>query len=381
MTRPSPTSDAHRTLASSVEQPRPLALPLRESPRGALWSRDVLRQSGLEILRSFLERSLPAPPVAALTGLRLSDVGLGLATAAMPASPWWQSGAGVFLAGTLAFVADLPLSAAVMTSAPPDTLVTSSQLSVSFLRPATLASGTFVGRGRLIHNTRSLGLAEAEIQDGRGRLLGHATSRCVMVRGGGAMLPPSSGTVASPASELPDPWQLPVEGDVLGQEFWDTTPGIEAVRRIASGELRPPVTLLFDLRGREVREGEVSMSMPPSPWLCNAFGTIYGGALAMLADTSMTLAVATTVPAATAYSPLDMTVHFLRPVLPGDGAEELVARARVSHRGRTIAVTECDIVDGNGKLAAQASGSSLILPGRPWARPVNVGEEMPETGG
>jgi len=80
------------------------------------------------------------------------------------------------------------------------------------------------------------------------------------------------------------------------------------------------------------------------------------------------------VPAATAYSPLDMTVHFLRPVLPGDG--RLVARGRVTHRGRTIAVTSCEIMDARGKLAAQASGSTLILPGRPWERPVNVGEEI-----
>jgi hypothetical protein len=48
----------------------------------------------------------------------------------------------------------------------------------------------------------------------------------------------------------------------------------------------------------------------------------------------------------------------------------------VTHRGRTIAVTSCEIVDARGKLAARASGSTLILPGRPWARPVNVGEEM-----
>ena len=123
------------------------------------------------------------------------------------------------------------------------------------------------------------------------------------------------------------------------------------------------------------------MTMPPSHWLCNAFGTIYGGAIAFLGDVAMTLAVASTVPAGTAYSPLDLTVHFLRPVLPGDASARLVARGRVTHRGRTIAVTGCEITDAKGKLVAQASGSSLILPQRPWERPVNVGEEIaPDAG-
>jgi hypothetical protein len=34
-----------------------------------------------------------------------------------------------------------------------------------------------------------------------------------------------------------------------------------------------------------------------------------------------------------------------------------------------------------GKLAARASGSSLILPGRPWEPPVNVAEETAQDAG
>ena len=58
--------------------------------------------SGLDLLRASVEGRLPDPPVTRLTGLRLSEVGLGMASAWMPASLWWQSGAGVFLAGTTA---------------------------------------------------------------------------------------------------------------------------------------------------------------------------------------------------------------------------------------------------------------------------------------
>jgi len=157
-----------------------VAIPLREPARGALWGSEISRLSGLDMLRAFVEHRLPDPPVARLAGLRPSEVGLGSASASMPASPWWQSGAGVFLAGTLAFLADMPLGAAVLTSAPAGWGMTTSELSINFLRTPTIRSGTLIGRGRLIHATRTLGLSEATIADGHGRLLGHATSRCVL---------------------------------------------------------------------------------------------------------------------------------------------------------------------------------------------------------
>jgi acyl-coenzyme A thioesterase PaaI-like protein len=140
----------------------------------------VSQLSGLDMLRAILEHRLPDPPITRLAGLRLSEASLGMVSAAMPASPWWQSGAGVFLAGTLAFASDMPLGGAVLTSAPVGWGVTTSELSVNFLRTPTTRCQTIIARSRLIHASRSLGLSEATIEDGRGRLLGHATSRCVL---------------------------------------------------------------------------------------------------------------------------------------------------------------------------------------------------------
>src|SRR5215470_2237952 len=128
-----------------------IPLTVREAPQGSTWGAEVLQLPGVELLRASLERRLPDPPVTRLTGLRLSEVGLGMASAWMPASAWWQTSAGVFLAGTTAFVADMALSSAVLTSAPAGMGVTTTELSVSFLRAATVRSWTIIGRGRLIH--------------------------------------------------------------------------------------------------------------------------------------------------------------------------------------------------------------------------------------
>ena len=351
----------------------PVPIVLREPPRGSVLGPEVRDKSGLEMLRAFIDRTLPDPPAARLTGLRLSEAGIGVASASMPASVWWQSGAGVFLAGTIAFVADLPLSCAVLTGVPAGVAVASSELSVSFVRGATIRSNSINGRARLVHSTRSLGLSEATIEDGRGRLLGHATSRCVIFRGEPRPLAPHVAAMAS-SSDGPDPYLREVEGDVFGQDYWDATPGIEVMRQTAAGRFNPPVFLLMGMRGVASSEGTVTIGMAMSGWLANAFGVMYGGALAVLADAAMTLAAGSTVPAATAFSPLDMKIYFLRPVVPTEG--ELLARARVIHRGRTIAVVTCEIVDPASRLVAQASGSVLVLPGRPWERPVHVAEEF-----
>lgn len=350
-----------------------IPLTVREAPQGSTWGAEVLQLPGLELLRASLERRLPDPPVTKLTGLRLSEVGLGMASAWMPASAWWQSAAEVFLAGTTAFVANLALGSSVLTSAPAGMGVTTTELSVSFLRTATVRSQTIIGRARVIQATRSLGLAEATLEDARGRLLSHSSSRSVLFRADPEILA-ARRLPEAPASDLAEPYLREVEGEVYGQEYWDATPGLTVMQQLVDGTFLPPCFRLLGVRGVEAREGGMTMSMAASGWLCNGFGVVYTGAIAFLADAAITLAVGTTVPAATAFTPIDLKLYFLRPVLPADG--ELIARATVTHRGRTIAVVNCQITGPDGALIAQAVGSVLIVPGRHWERPVQVADDI-----
>jgi uncharacterized protein (TIGR00369 family) len=93
----------------------------------------------------------------------------------------------------------------------------------------------------------------------------------------------------------------------------------------------PPCFRLLGVRGVAAREGAMTLGMAASGWLCNGFGVVYPGAVVYLADAAITLAAGTTVPAATAFSTIDLKLYLLRPVLPADG--ELIAHATVAHRG------------------------------------------------
>jgi len=73
--------------------------------------------------------------------------------------------------------------------------------------------------------------------------------------------------------------------------------------------------------------------------------------------------VQTTLPAGTALAPVDLKVCFLRPVSP-DG-RDLLARGTVIHRGRSMAIAISEVLNADGKKAAVATVSTVILPGRP----------------
>jgi uncharacterized protein (TIGR00369 family) len=341
--------------------------------------------TGLEQLRAFAERRLPAPPLTHLTGLVVDDAETGSSTWSIPASPWWSTAAGMFPGGALAFVADAALAGAVFTTLPPATALLSSDLSINFLKPAFPSSGRLAARGTVIHSGRRQGLSEARVEDANGTLLAHATSRCVVQQ-----LPfeppeaPSSWPdVEVPAFDTADPHQRPTEGSTIPQEVWERTSGLELVHRWAKGERAPaPVCMLLGLGFADVEEGSVTVSMPASVWFCTGFGTFYGGIIALFIDGGINTAVTTTLPPATSFGTLDLKINFLRPVTP-DG-RELTAQARVVHRGRTIAVTTAEVEDSDGKRVAMATSSAMILPGVPWspAKPLGTMDEAPadETG-
>ena len=340
---------------------------------------EILPLSGADVLRGMMERRWPPPPLTVLADLRVSDVGLGTATMTMPCIAWWQSGVGVFTAGVLAFLADGALGSAVMTAAPPGYGMTTTGIALNFVRPATMRSRTLIGQGRVVHASRTQALAEGSLVDARGRMLAHGTSRGLLLPLDAGMLQERAAEDLDAEDEATAPFRLAAEGEVFDQEFCNTHDGIDIMRMLLAGDLIPPVMRFAQVRLSHVDTGVCEMKFIASHWLLNGFGVMYGGALALMADLAIGGATWTLLPRATSFAPLDLAINFIRAVPAGD--TELRARAAVTHSGRTIAVVSCQLLDARGKLVATAVETMLILPGRPWDRPVNVGDEVPmETG-
>ncbi|HET9673103.1 MAG TPA: PaaI family thioesterase [Actinomycetota bacterium] len=323
--------------------------------------------SGLAQLQLFADRRLPAPPLTHLAGLVVEQATEGASTWSIPAAERWRSAAGPFPGGALAFVADAALAGAIFTVLPPATGLASSDLSLNFLEPSGPSSERLVARGTVIHAGRRQALSEARIEDAHGRLMGHATSRCVLQAlpfdppGAPEDLPPPGSVEAVELVEV-------IGGEVVAQEVWDATTGLDVVRGWVAGD-RPvsPACALLGIRFVDAVEGRATVAMPASRWCCTGFGTFYGGVVAALADAAINAAVTTTLPPGTSFGTLDLKTQFLRPVTP-DG-RDLTATATVEQRGRTIAVTTARIDDADGRRVAMATGSAMIAADRPWPGP------------
>jgi uncharacterized protein (TIGR00369 family) len=326
--------------------------------------------SGLDLLRSMLEGGL-GPPIRYLFGLAPTSVEPGGVTFTMPVTDWLLFPQGVVSGATLGILVDAPLGCAVQTALPPATPFTTAEISLRFLRTVVPQSGTLTAKGRLIHAGQSTGVSLVEVTDQAGRLLAVTSTRCAIlprvevpweVIEQALKNPPR---LREPDWPSPHPYQRPVAGEVLAQDIWDGADGLSVLLSLITGDLpAPPLARFCGIAPVEAEAGATTWTMPASEWLCAPVqGRLYGGAIAMLAGTAIDGTVQTTLPAGTAFAPVDLKVYFLRPV-PPDG-RDLVARGTVIHRGRSIAIGTSEVFDADGKKVAVATGSSVILPGRP----------------
>src|SRR5918999_1625719 len=149
-----------------------------EPVRGGYPDLSLLALSGLDRMRAGFRNQMVPPPIHHLFGLMPVAASPASTTFTMPCSPWLQTDAGVFFAGTAALIADAPLGSAVMVGLGPGQFSVTSELSLNFLRPVDVSSQRLIARARPIEVGRTLGLAEAIVEDIHGRLIAHSTTRC-----------------------------------------------------------------------------------------------------------------------------------------------------------------------------------------------------------
>jgi uncharacterized protein (TIGR00369 family) len=208
-----------------------------------------------------------------------------------------------------------------------------------------------------------MALSEVSVTDGDARLVAHGTSRCFVfdqmtpVPDPPASVPPYD----APGYDTPDPWERPVEGETLPPEIWKERSGLDVLRAGIARELpAPPIYYLTGMRPVDAAEGSATFVMPASEWLNSPLARVQGGAIAWLADSALSCACQTIVPAGMTYVTLDLKVNFLRPVA-ADG-KDLTAHGTVVHRGRTLAIANAEVVNAEGKKVAFGTGTVMLRP-------------------
>ena len=294
-----------------------------EPVRGAMGVPFPADWSGMDVLQAYARGEVAHGPAGHLTGLRPSEFGSGRATFVLPVSPWLQNGAGFVEPGVMALLADSPLSTAILSGAGPGRGVLTSELSVTYVQPVTRGTASLIARAATLHSNRTAGISTCQVTDAEGKLLAHASTRCVIID-----VPTApAGTLPAPPVQYgtPDPWERPLRGQIVGAEVWNALNGTEIARGYLNREYGDsPLSLLLGTAMVSAGDGEVQVEMAATPWHCSGAGTLFGGLLALLAQSSMEGAVPH-------HSPRR---HPLRHARPDDSFHPSgLSRAGKRHRG------------------------------------------------
>src|SRR5450755_2163413 len=104
----------------------------------------------------------------------------------------------------------------------------------------------------------------------------------------------------------------------------------------------------FDVES--VHAGRAVFRLDVQPRHKQNHGVVHGGILAALADTTGAIAAYTVAPQGVELATLELKINYLEPVPGGN----IKAEAKVLRAGRNFIVTECEIFNQSGAMAAKA---------------------------
>ncbi|MFD7027388.1 PaaI family thioesterase [Streptomyces sp. NPDC059917] len=137
--------------------------------------------------------------------------------------------------------------------------------------------------------------------------------------------------------------------------------GLEFLREVQAGRLPgAPLGQTLDFALDEVEHGRAVFSLLPGEEHYNPIGSMHGGVFATLLDSAAGCAVQSTLPLGMAYTSLDLTVKFLRPVTVETGRVRAVGT--VISAGRRTALAQAQLFDANDRLLAHATSSCMLFP-------------------
>ena len=141
---------------------------------------DPTTMDGFEQLEAMMDGRLPPAPIAETVGLVNFGGERGAIHVELVPEGRHYNPLGTVHGGVISTLLDTAAGCSVHSTLAVGEGYTSLDLTVKFLRPATVASGLLRAEGRVIHRGRRTALAEAQVVDAHGKLVAHATSSCMI---------------------------------------------------------------------------------------------------------------------------------------------------------------------------------------------------------
>jgi uncharacterized protein (TIGR00369 family) len=145
----------------------------------------------------------------------------------------------------------------------------------------------------------------------------------------------------------------------LVQEIAPGLAGLEQLRALMAGDRKPGILHALDFDFIEVEPGRAVFAGIPGDHAYNPIGMVHGGYAATLLDSACGCAVHSRLTATQAYTTLDLSVSYHKPITRDTGL--LRAEGRVRSLGRRVGFAEASLTDSEGRLYATATSTLLIF--------------------
>jgi uncharacterized protein (TIGR00369 family) len=123
----------------------------------------------------------------------------------------------------------------------------------------------------------------------------------------------------------------------------------DAQREYAANALHNlPFARLIGMRLVDLKLDEAVISIEMRDDLRQPSGVLHGGVTATLIDTAMAFAVRTRLETTAATATIDLTVHYLRPLVAG----KAICTGKVVRAGKRVFTVSADVHNEEGKLIA-----------------------------
>ncbi len=150
---------------------------------------------------------------------------------------------------------------------------------------------------------------------------------------------------------------------VVTPEILKSYDGLGFLKAIIDGSVpNPPMSELLGFHLIEAEKGRAAFEGIPEFRHYNPIGTVHGGFAATLLDSALGCAIFSTLTKGEAWTTLELKLNFVRGMSKDTGPVR--AEGRIIHRGRTVATSEGDLKDRDGKLYAHATTTCMIFPAK-----------------
>ncbi len=114
---------------------------------------------------------------------------------------------------------------------------------------------------------------------------------------------------------------------------------------------------LLGLELVEIKKGRARVRLPFDRKLIHPLGIAHGGSIFSAADSAVAMALIGMLDKSESMTTIEMKINYIRAFDDG----EIIAEAKIVHKGKTTAVGEVEVRDDKSRLVATASATYLIL--------------------